>query len=382
MSRYRITLKPIGSFFFSSEKSFKYIGDEEENINYFSRSNRFPQQTSILGMMRKEILKIKELYSEDWNYSKKVEEVNKYIGKSGFSITKNNDFGVIKEISPVFIKRGQDILMNIPKDYNNDYAEYMPFEFGLKVKDINGKEINILSNFIAKNYNENYFLNLTNGNIIDKDAVFTEDTQIGITRDNEGKTKENAFYKIIKYRLESEKKDKNMLINYFVLDAEIDNCIKIDDDYTNIVSLGGEKSLFNIKIEKIDDRIENIVENHLKKIHDNIVNDNYLNSRKYNYKVICISDVYTDKELLENNDYAIREYCDFRYRVESNNKINKNNYKKGFASYGSRFSFIERGSVIFTNNVENILNKINSHKNLCKIGYNKVVVIKEGNKNE
>ena len=50
--KYKIDLKPIGTFFFGSDKKF----GEGDEVNYFAQSSLFPQQTSILGMLRKEIL--------------------------------------------------------------------------------------------------------------------------------------------------------------------------------------------------------------------------------------------------------------------------------------------------------------------------------------
>jgi hypothetical protein len=49
-----LSLKPTGAFFFGGENTFESRG----KVNYLVRSNPFPQQTGILGLLRHLLLDI------------------------------------------------------------------------------------------------------------------------------------------------------------------------------------------------------------------------------------------------------------------------------------------------------------------------------------
>jgi len=53
--RYKITLKPLEPFLFGGDNTFGKIGDKE-NGTYLVKSRQFPQQSAILGMLKKEMM--------------------------------------------------------------------------------------------------------------------------------------------------------------------------------------------------------------------------------------------------------------------------------------------------------------------------------------
>lgn len=387
MSRYRMTLKPIDSFFFSGEKSFKYLG--ETNI---AKSNCFPQQTSILGMLRKEMLKITDNYSETWNYnSSSKKEIDKIIGNFGFEIEKNENenggYGVIKGISPVCLKHKDEILINMPRDLIKAFEENEAvIEENIKtisfrekgIKLINGKQTFLPSEIKVKNYNPNYFVSICkklnneeDGLTVDekklfvkKEDVFIEEKQVGIKLNTNKKAGENDFYRIVKYRL-----TKGFT---FVVDVLIDKSFKNDlDGYSNMVNMGGEKSIFKLAFTKIKDDEDALKDKIQKFLRTHLHN---CQTSNYKYRVICLSDVYTDTDILSEGDYAIRSFCDFRYRIQVNSK-NKNDYTKSFKPYNSKLSFMEKGSVIYTNNIDNIKEKVSKYTSLTEIGYNSIIIL-------
>ena len=102
MNKYLVTLKPLTPFFFGGENTF---GDGK--INYFARSNYLPQQTTILGMIRHQLLIQNNLIGTD----PETENWESLIGAQSFQ--RNNDgfvskFGAIQNISPVFLTNGKD----------------------------------------------------------------------------------------------------------------------------------------------------------------------------------------------------------------------------------------------------------------------------------
>ena len=129
MSKYLIKLKPMDAFYFGDEISFEKNGANKEK-NYLVRSRKFPQQTSILGMLRKEVLINTEHYKETWkdyieHYKTNHYEIDRLIGKSGFQFDANDvqDFGEIQSISPVFLMKNDSCYIEIPKDFDLNAQE-------------------------------------------------------------------------------------------------------------------------------------------------------------------------------------------------------------------------------------------------------------------
>jgi len=78
-----VTFTPSDAFFFGGENTF----GNGENRNFYAASNAFPQQTTLVGVMRHALF-------EAGHRDK--------IGQS-FVVGKTPDFGDLKNISPVFI---------------------------------------------------------------------------------------------------------------------------------------------------------------------------------------------------------------------------------------------------------------------------------------
>ncbi|MCC8142630.1 MAG: hypothetical protein LIO97_00980 [Tannerellaceae bacterium] len=104
MKKYLILLKPLDWFFFGGEQTH----GEEDTTNYFAKSNILPQQTSLLGMLRYQLLKQHNLLSVKPG-SEDVKRMNILIGQSSFNMEnaiinkKGNGYGKIKKITPVML---------------------------------------------------------------------------------------------------------------------------------------------------------------------------------------------------------------------------------------------------------------------------------------
>lgn len=68
MSKYLVKLKPVDSFSLGRKVLTFMMGKTTQNN--IVKSREFPQQTSILGMIRKEILVLNSCIREKWDYSK------------------------------------------------------------------------------------------------------------------------------------------------------------------------------------------------------------------------------------------------------------------------------------------------------------------------
>lgn len=377
--KYLVRLKPMGSFFFGSERTF---GLGNDNENYIIQSEYFPQQTSILGMLRKEILVIKGLIRDDWDYKSMQSQINKLIGKESFNINNigKQNFGVIETISPVFIKEGDKYFNTIPKDHKvkketdingkkESNEEYTPFTFHnkdkCKVNFGNGinKEVYIPDNYMAKDGLSNDFI-MINGDkkIIKFSKIFKKDKQIGIKLEENKTTKDNGLYKIVRYRMEKKYEFA------FNVDIKFNDDFKEEDlkKYSNIVTLGGENSYFKISFEKVNSSIEEALKRSEKNIKSNIYK-----------KIILLSNTYIDKQEYEKYcEYGIIKGITFRNLRTDYEKF------KGNGSYCSKFEktkkfvFLERGSVLFTlgeDNFKELKKCLGGKLNLINIGYNKYI---------
>lgn len=381
MALYLIKLSPIGGFFFGGENTFGKNGkDQERRGNYLVHSTKFPQQTTILGMIRKELLiqsgTFKESFKDYTEEDKK--KINSLIGSSSFKIEgkdkNSNNFGLIKGISPIFIiNEKNEIIVNLPKDQSHaNESEYIPFKL-YEVKDkvtgeakgkssISNKKLytlkteynNNLYEYDAKNGLYNKFVNIETKYIMDEDDIFTAITRVGNQKNNHNDpNKEDGFYKLTSYNL------KNNNSFAFVIDCDFN--LK-----NSIITMGGLQSTFRMTCEKLD-------EQNNKKSIDMWIEENIGKSKFFtevfknnDNKIIFISPSYLDRKGRDIPDFSIVTNINFRNMettLKSNGRVEWTNKK---------YNFIDRGSVFFID--ENKEKKINQlleeNKYMRKIGYN------------
>lgn len=359
MTKYLIKLKPINNFFFGGDITFGKLGDKE-NSTYLVKSRYLPQQTTLLGLVRKQILIQKGLLTKkvkgEWVDKSKKQEAIRLVGDDSFSIKESNkklNFGIINKISPVFLTDDKEYFFVL-----NDYSE---IEFVTDDKDdknkcfIDGKEISFLPKLISleknknnesekKNFNskkgiEQVLISVSNQKI-DFKSVFLEVTQIG----NNKTLNEDALYKKTSYSLKD---------NYqFCFILELEEELKLEN---SIVSLGGDSSNFKMSVEKINETFEEI-ENKITLIPENAIT------------------LFSDAYIKESN---ILDYCSFAVTntISFQNLISKHSddIKKSEKNY-----FYTRGSVFFEPK-EKKLEALLSIENFQRIGYN-MFKFKEGKK--
>ena len=223
-----ITLKPLMPFFFGYENTFGKKG-----TNYYVKSALFPQQSAILGMLRREILLQAGLLTrklrDEWVDEHKSEVAKKLVGSGKFkSFNDEIDIGVIKSISPVFLKKKEKYYFLMPniKGIKKQKGYYLvDFEegyknFGFVLKDLDGNK-------------EPLFFSENKG-------AFIESEMVG----NSLKDNEDAFFKKIVYNLNGFE---------FAFYADIDFDLK-----DSVVKLGADNSLFKMQVKDVDNSFEDI----------------------------------------------------------------------------------------------------------------------------
>jgi len=330
MSKCKITLTPTGKFFFGGDQRFQ-VGDakNESFDSYIIESRKFPQQTSLLGMLRFLILSNSDAFNISEQKIKDKDAASKLIGPASFSNSgKENNFGVIKKIGPCGLcKNNGEILFPVRKFITDD---------GLTDID---KE--------CTNYSAKKGIAVTFGGI-KEDEIFREDKRMGINRDiATGKTDEDdGLYKQIFYRLAD---------GYsFAFETEVNKSVNLENYDKQLVTVGGDNSQFIIGVKPIEDF--------------------QTACTKENGTIITLlSDSYIPNNV-KGNCFGVSDVVPFKC-MQTEVKTHEGSYnrlKKNW-NYSEKLYLYKAGSIFFFEN-ENQFKKfkeeIDKHEDFRQIGYN------------
>jgi len=339
---YLVTLTPLNPFFFGGNKTFGSIAQQEEKKknrektnSYLVKSRQFPQQTALLGMIRKEMLIQKGLLTKhvngEWIDNHKEEEIEAFLGDTNFIFNKEQKFGVLKSLGAVFLMRGDEkFIKKVAIDsfeYNNGLLEKK------NPKDENDKY------FTSKDNIYDNFVSVNGCKRLKSEAIFEEITQIGIKKFLAQEDKKNAYFKKTSYLL----KHNFKFAFYLESDFKLQN---------SIVSLGAERSMFKLEVKKSSESLE------------------YQDKNGY---LTLLSDSYIDIDIKPYCDFAITSEISFRYL---NNYFDKKTFK--FNKSDKSYNFYEKGS-IFINPKPQLIEALNK-RHLQKIGYNQYSYTKGENR--
>lgn len=336
---YLITLKPIDKFFFGGDMTFTFDGkDPSFFTSYIIESNYFPQQTSLLGMLRFLILR-NSSYFEDGHIKQGAHsDVCTLIGKQSFRKDETNNFGVIKSISNCFIRKGKENLSFQPfVDFSDKYSIKNSCYYGNSLKIIP-------AGYDAK---RGYRKTLSDGTVLDD--VFVEDLRLGINREIvSGKVCDNSLYKQVNYRFADEQ-------YRFAFYAEIDESVKLKDYSMQIVSVGADNSQFVIEIE----------------------NANISQEEKNDKLFITLqSPAFLQKEDVDIARFAVTELIHFNY-LQTNVNTTKQYYRTsdaGFDMLPNSIQLYDSGSVFYFKDATSkneFIQKLKQYNSFVEIGYNR-----------
>lgn len=278
MSKYLIKLKPIGKYFFGGDMTFE-VGDKNNKdynskySSYIIESNKFPQQTSLLGMLRYLLLTKSDttVFSVDENRITNKDNAAKIIGQASFSVTEDHklaSFGKITSIGPCFLLHEyskedglvEEYFLSAPKDYQliisfensmkayyNGNALKVPSIYKVKKEQLDGEENIEIVKYSSKVEFDTIYIK-GNGSAIKEDDIFIKDTRIGINKSYEGKTShdDKGYYKQISYRL----RDGFSFAFVAEVDFDLSECQNV------LVSLGADSSEFSLSASLINDKYQ------------------------------------------------------------------------------------------------------------------------------
>lgn len=361
---YFVQLIPLGQFFFGGQKRSEAEAPEKD---YYFRSLYFPQKTQLLGMLRQELLIQNNLFPLDKHNR---EQAAALIGPESFAPgTGSQDFGVLREISPLFLC------------CNNCYYHPIPFDHGFTLVKKSGKTylhikkgdikekgdstsvathgyIPQLEDFDSKKYNPLQLLANTPGTTpINYNEIFKEFEQVGIKKGQSGQVKKDAYYKQVFYRL---KKGA-----YFAFYLRLDTTWKYQgktlklEFADNIITMGGERSTFKMKVTPRSDSsnnlsVQTLYRERLPSYHPHPTF----------HKVVLTSSAFVEPFVLSLCSFAITGsvfFRNIRTHVRQTRKFSnlkqesiKGSTKTHTPYLGSRYNLLQQGSVLYLENRENL----------------------------
>lgn len=347
MPNYQIKLTPVDTYFFGGDKHRvkKNWSTKTERLiaNYFVESNQYPQQTTLLGMLRYYLLfRSKKLLNQNSTDSDRT-DAKDLIGKKSFAFGGTNDFKKIAYVSPLyFINKG--------KTY-----QFAPFDLEYELDDNN-----ILKkrdkNFNAKKHYDDittHKLISAEQDVIKLSDILTTEKQVGNKIVTAGNSNTEGFYKMHKKKLKEGWS--------FAVDAEID--LNDLDKEKNFVPFGGEKSIFEIELRKSEPMQISLPNKY---------------QRKQSF-VFLASDAFVKSETMKLVQFAVNQFASFRCLISNiSNTIHFNDLpedqtKTGGIKRSQRLQLLKRGSILYFNNQtdrDNFIQNLQTPGE-TKIGFNK-----------
>ena len=286
-----LRIRPLEYYFFGGESTF----GNGEGASYFARSNPLPQQTSVLGLLRRLLF-----------------DAQKQIGDS-FRADRNfkQAFGEIEGLSPVFLMDGDgvgwlphalDAHSKTEKGCNTE--DFATFNFST-ARGLGDAFTGLGKNpaWAAAPYFENadskkeltdLFISQLGKTCI-REEVFKSFTRIGITKFRRGadpKTRTDAFYKQEMFKL-----TKGWS---FAVVVELDDAFDTNLFNGKTVALGGEKSLARIEVVQPSGTFANVFKAEI------------MYRDRPTGQVVLLSDALVDDDFFEKCAAAIAKTTPFR----------------------------------------------------------------------
>lgn len=352
MSKYQITLTPVDKFFFGGDMTFK-VGNQKEDFNeryssYIIQSQLFPQQTSLLGMLR--FLILRNAGEEVFKDGKIIDKAKakQLIGGKSFSVNEDhakNDFGAIKRLSHVRIREKKNGQIN-DLEFKPLYDKSLTWgNSTLGIYNFMDIHIPSMEDYKAKEPLEAY---LTDSKKLKEH--FVEDRRMGIDRNiKSGKTEEDALYKQISYRFNN--KDSKQYC--FVFEAEIDDAIAVEKYSGQMVSIGGDNSQFIIGISR------NFKE--------------CCTAPPMGNAVYALSPIFLEREEAELAAFAITSLLPFRFLISEMEKAKSYHILSNDLERSKKYELYAPGSIFYFDDdakKDELIKKIEAKKDFRQIGYN------------
>ncbi|MFN8277404.1 MAG: type III-B CRISPR module-associated Cmr3 family protein [Chitinophagales bacterium] len=353
-SNFQINLTPIGRYFFGSENTFsaedRAAGAEVSN--YLVRSRLYPQQTTILGMLRYTVL-------EQLGKLHDAPEVKSHlVGTRSFS-EHTTTWGVIERLSPMFLQIDDCRFLPAGKhrwlDESGIPQTMKPVRYDNSIYP-GGRPGYLLDHYDPKRHSSAYWEDDA-GVLIDLNKLFSEQFQVGIEKPRQGEMKNDAFYKQFGYKVKSG--GKAVSFGCYV-HFKNDEC-PLTVGKTYVVSMGADQSLFSMVVTETKQP---------PKLHD-VENPNGL---------VLVSDAICDMSEVQKLCYSsYTSSVPFRFLETSASTLYYYSKSKADAKAMKRskkYNLLERGSVLFSETPDQVAALLSQSAAFRNAGFNHFKTIK------
>ena len=362
MAKYKlieIELTPITPYFFGKEP-FQQLGNKSD---YFQTSLDFPQQTTLLGLLRHKVLRDNGVDLNKMNpKNSKSLDVSELIGKQSFEVNNNqiNSFSKIHSISPCYVV--------------NDLRKKIFFE---NCENIDGQLLALDKSkeaFLSGNepYINKKFFDTTIGNV-KKDDCIHESAKVGIYKGGVRTVSTSKSYFIMEYKhlgIKQTIDEKKIFSKFkkwsFGFQALVQQDLFINEN-KDIMPMGKEQSLFKVTTKIIKENIETD-----KPYFDyNLISDESPNTEL----IKCV--LLSDTKVSQNNLDKLKSLCVLQVTNQQRVRYIKRKTQDYYLGEkpmkeNKAFNLIAKGSVFFIDkslkeSIDDILNEAQDFK---QIGYN------------
>ncbi|HFI0633554.1 TPA: type III-B CRISPR module-associated Cmr3 family protein [Streptococcus suis] len=355
MSSYKVLLKPLECYHFPNEQNFwhgKRQDSRELDIPYYSLTELMPSQTTVLGMLRYLILK----KNNQLGFDDKVDQCRReeLIGKESFAFDSEiQSFGRLKSLGPLHLisvtNEEECLLIPTPLNMGQNKRSY-----SLKIDDNHNY---YFSDFSSKTFVPSFLTIKPNGAIdfVDESAIFSKVYKSRVdTSERTGNNNKDSFFKLEMLVL----KDQYLFQFYVDIDEEMDG-------QPELVFLGGNKSLFEIRFEKVEESFDEHVflpQSIVNRIRNSLAGNPTLEPGMKVY--YCLSDTYGCQEQLLFATSTMKSMRNLRTTQYSSD------IKSRFEA-GSLITLFGAGSVLYADR------ELSVSENARNIGLNQLIEIGE-----
>ena len=138
--KYLLRFRPLEGYTFGTDQNAVYAGKEDGltgRESYYLTSLEIPEQTTLLGVLRRLVLKAEGKLRQNFDYSpEEWEEMADLIGGNSFSFEaarkgEEQSFGRIKSLSPVFLEDQNGEVLIANPFCNSSKTAYVPYAMEL-----------------------------------------------------------------------------------------------------------------------------------------------------------------------------------------------------------------------------------------------------------
>lgn len=409
---YNITLKPVTPFFWGIEQ----VSELGNKRSYYLKSANYPQQSTILGMLRYQALAQYGMLSM---HNDKKEDAIKLIGANSFTYGSTNDYGAINQITPVQLQRGEKLFLMRDREFFNLTADnvYTLRKVWLELNSI--KQGEFVQSVVAKNkfaqlkyrkepinpicineswidknefrellVEENHYPAETDFpadllrtyNALSAVEVFQETGRVGIEKAWDSYTLNNAYYKQFFLELQEREPINNahspIMFKKLAVDGDWKFSFKLDwdekkgfefDITERFITMGGEQSVFllSASVDEITNSLDSV--DAIPALREDEV-----------YKLLLTSDTYIgEEEMLYSlpvlvNGQTVR-FRNFISKVKTTKQyFVKGDHKFGFGQSSPSY-LLKRGTILYfedASSLSSALQLIKAENSFRMIGYN------------